>query len=121
MTLYRSCAARRTRRGGSDDDAIALPLTSVQVSFGAAAYAVPEGGTVDVTVTLSEDPERTVSIPITAANQDGVSDSDYTVPAGVTFVSGDTEETITFLAASDSDNDDGESVKLSFGTKPTAA
>ena len=39
--------------------------------------------------------------------------------ASVTFNSGDTEKSITFAATDDSDNDDGESVLLGFGTLPT--
>ena len=53
-----------------------------------------EGSTVTVTVTLNADPERTVTIPITKANQVGASDNDYSgVPANVEFASGrDAEE-----------------------------
>ena len=40
------------------------------------------------------------------------------MPGNVTFNSGDTEKTFSFAAATDSDNDDGESVKLTFGTMP---
>ena len=91
------------------------------MSFEQSSYSVDEGDTVDVTVTLSADPERTVTIPLTTTDQDGASSADYSgVPANVTFVPGDTEETITFTATQDQDNDDGESVKLSFGnTLPT--
>ena len=39
-------------------------------------------------------------------------------PANVVFNRGDTEKTFSFMAASDSDNDDGESVRVSFGTLP---
>ena len=93
---------------------------SVTVSFGASTYPVAEGHEVTVTVTLSADPERTVEIPLTATNQGGASNSDYSgVPAEVTFTSGETEQTFKFSATSDSANDDGESVKLSFGTLPT--
>ena len=67
-------------------------------------------------VKLSQDPERNVTIIITTANQGGASASDYSVPGSVAFASGETEKTITFTAASDSDNDDGESVKLGFGS-----
>ena len=96
-----------------DDD----PL--VEVSFGDAAYTVDEGGTVDVTLTLNADPERPVTIPVTATGQDGASPADYSgVPTNVTFASGETEKTLTFTATQDTDNDDGESVKLGFGTLP---
>ena len=90
------------------------------VSFNAASYSVDEGGSVTVKVTLSADPERTVTIPLTNANQDGASGADYSgVPADLTFNSGDTEKTFTFTATADDDNDDGESVKLGFDSLPT--
>ena len=70
-------------------------------------------------MTLSADPERAVIIPLTATNQDGASDADYSgVPASVTFSSGDTSETFTFSATDDSIDDDGVSVLLGFGTLP---
>ena len=100
----------------TDDD-----VPSVEVSFEQGTYTVAEGSTVPVTVTLNADPERTVTIPITTTDQDGASSSDYSgVPASVTFNAGDTEVDINFSASSDSVDDDGESVKLTFGnTLPT--
>ena len=95
----------------------------VEVSFGAeSTYTVDEGDTVDVTVTLSRDPERTVVISITKTNQGGAVNGDYRgVPSSVTFNSGgDREQTFTVTARPDDDNDDGESVKLTFGTLPDA-
>ena len=100
-----------------------LPVTveddapdTVTVSFGAASYTVAEGSSRTVTVSLDADPERTVVIPIETANQGGASDSDYTgVPQSVTFEAGDTSKSFTFTAAHDTVDDDGESVKLSFG------
>ena len=96
----------------TDDD-----VPAVAVSFAAAAYTVTEGGTVEVTVTLNADPERTVIIPITNTDQGGATSSDYSgVPASVTFNAGDTEVSdINFTATQDQDNDDGESVVLTFG------
>ena len=41
------------------------------------------------------------------------------MPANVTFNSGNTEKTFTFTAAHDTVDDDGESVKLTFGDLPT--
>ena len=99
----------------ADDD-----VPSVAVSFEQGSYTVDEGSTVTVKVKLDADPERTVTIPITKANQGGASGGDYSgVPASVTFVPGDTEVDISFSAASDGENDDGESVKLTFGALPT--
>ena len=95
----------------TDDD-----VPSVAVSFGQGSYTVAEGDTVEVTVTLSEDPERSVTIPLSTANQGGASGGDYSVAASVTFNAGDTEVDISFSAASDNVDDDGESVKLSFGS-----
>ena len=97
-----------------DDD-----VPAVTASFEQATYTVDEGSTETVTVTLSENPERTVTIPITTTDQDGASSSDYSgVPASVTFNAGDTEVDINFTATQDQDNDDGESVKLTFGNLP---
>ena len=91
------------------------------MSFEQGSYSVDEGSTVTVTVTLNADPERTVTIPLTTTEQDGASSADYSgVPATVTFDRMTRRQTINFTAASDSDNDDGESVKLGFGnTLPT--
>ena len=90
----------------TDDD-----VPSVTVSFGSAAYTVAESddsdttdvteNTVEVTLTLSADPERTVVIPIEKANQ-GATTADYSgVPQHVTFDSGDTSESFTFTAETD--------------------
>ena len=99
----------------TDDD-----VPTVSVSFEQATYTAAEGSNVTVKVILDADPGRTVTIPITKANQDGASDSDYSiVPSSVVFASGDTEQTITFAATADDVDDDGESVKLGFGTMPT--
>ena len=70
-------------------------------------------------VKLDADPERTVTIPLTKAGQGGASSADYSgVPESVVFNAGDTEKTFDFSAAADSDNDDGESVKLGFDSLP---
>ena len=92
----------------------------VKVSFGAPNYPVGEGDTVDVTVTLNQDPERTVLIPFDKTEL-GATSADYRgVPSSVTFISPNTSVTFTVTARQDSDDDDGESVKLTFGTLPEA-
>ena len=94
--------------------------TALTVQFGQAAYTAAEGSTVTVTVTLSGDPEMDLMIPISKANEGGATSADYSgVPNSVTFNSGDTEKTFVFTAETDSVDDDGESVKLEFGTLPT--
>ena len=108
-------------------DSVAVTVTDdeevpVTVKFGSANYTVAEGGTVDVTVTLNRDPKRTVTIPIEKTDRDGAVDGDdYSgVPSSVTFISGDRSKTITFEATQDDLDDDGESVRLSFGGLPDA-
>ena len=82
-------------------------------------YTVAEGSSVTVKVALSADPERSVTVPLTATDNGGASADDYSgVPASVTFNSGDTEQTFTVAATQDTVDDDGESVKLTFGTLP---
>ena len=89
---------------------------AVTVSFGAASYTAAEGGSVTVTVTLSEAPERSVTIPLTRSNQDGATDGDYSgVPANVTFGATETSKTFTFSATQDSVDDDDESVTSRLG------
>ena len=74
----------------------------VTVQFSQDSYTVAEGGTQSVTVTLSADPERTVTIPIETMEQDRASSADYSgVPANVTFNSGETSKTFTFSATQD--------------------
>ena len=99
----------------TDDD-----VPAVTVSFGSATYSAVEGGSATVTVTLSEDPERSVTIPITKSNQGGASNGDYSgVPASVTFGATERSKTFTFTATQDTVDDDDESVLLGFGTLPT--
>ena len=89
-------------------------------SFGASAYSVTEGASVQVTVQLSADPGRTVTIPLTTTNQGGASANDYSgVPASITFNSGETSQTFTIQATGSDGSDSGESVILGFGTLPT--
>ena len=77
-------------------------VPDVDVQFGASAYTVAEGGTQTVTITLSADPERTVTIPMTKVNQGTASDAD-----------------LHLHRAQDSVDDDGESVKLTFASGET--
>ena len=114
ITATTGQAAATTVSITDDDD------PQVMVSFGASTYTAAEGSTATVTVTLSADPERTVEVQITKTEQGGATAADYSgVPATVTFDAGDTSKTITFTAAQDAEDDDGESVLLGFGTLPT--
>ncbi len=100
-----------------DADEIDIHYThGLKVSFGASAYSVAEDGSLDVTVTLSADPGRAITIPLTATAKDGTSASpNYGVPPSLTFQKGETSKTFIFSASGNS----GETVKLGFDTLPT--
>ena len=92
---------------------------AVTASFGQASYSVAEGSTVEVTVTLSADPEREVTVLLTHDPQGDTGSGDYSgVPGSLVFQIGDTEKSFTFSATDDDIDDDGESVTLGFGTMP---
>ena len=93
----------------------------VTVTFEQRSYEVAEGSSVTVKVLLSADPDRTVTIPVARSNEGTTTDADHSgVPDDVTFDAGDTEASFTFVAAQDTDDDDGESVLLGFGALPNA-
>ena len=94
-------------------------LESVQVRFNTAAHAILEGDTTTVVVSLSDALEQNVTIPLTRTNQAGAGDADYSgVPASLAFGSGDTQQSFTFSATVDSEDEDEEQVVLGFGTLP---
>ena len=111
-------AAPRTRHQSTitiqDND---LPMP--QVNFTSPTYTVTEGDFVDIQVTLSEDPKRTVTILLTATNRGGATSDDYSVQTSLTFTSNETSKFVRFSALADTDDDDGESVIIGFGTIPT--
>ena len=91
----------------------------VMVMFGAETYTVLEGGETTVTVLLSADPERTVTIPLNKTPKGDISESDYDgVPTSVEFISGAVEATFRVTASMDEEDDDDESIDLSFGALP---
>ena len=99
--------------GDNDDPAVTVSFVSSQLS-------TREGGAgATVEVELNAAPERELVIPITAMPQGGAVAGDYSgVPVSLTFGASDTERTFTVTAVDDSDDDDGESVQLRFGTLP---
>ena len=95
-------------------------VPTVTVSFKETSYTVDEDDTVAVTVELSADPERSVEITIMKAEEDNATPADYSgVPEEVTFATGETEKTFDFAATPDTVDDDGESVKITFGNLPS--
>ena len=76
---------------------------------------------VTVTVELALAAVEAVTIPIAVTHNDGASAADYSLePASssLTFDIGEVSKTFTITATDDSDNDDGESLTLRFGTLP---
>ena len=93
--------------------------TPPTVHFENSSYSVDEGDSVSIKVILSKAPGSEVTIPIGTTNLGGaVTGDDYTAPTSVTFGAADTEKTITLVTTEDTEDDDGESVRLSFGTLP---
>ena len=91
----------------------------VSVQFASSTHSVTEGETVTVGVTLSVDPERTVTIPITVDQATTAATEDYSLSStSVTFQNGETSKDITLTATDDDLDDDDESVELGFGTLP---
>ena len=118
---YRVSAINSVGTSDASDTANATTddFPAVTVQFGQASHTLTEGETVNVTISLSEDPLQETVIPLTATNQGGASSADYSpLPATVTFAAGDRSKSFTFMATDDTEDDDDESVKLSFGTMP---
>ncbi len=100
----------------TDDDA----PSSLTVNFKKSGYTVTEGSIEEIVLTLDDDPERTVTIPLSWSNEDGASDSDHNgVPTDVTFNAGETEKSFEFSAASDRIGDQGETVSIKLGAPPS--
>ena len=124
FTLTLSSAQGASLAGGESTLAVTGTITddddpAVTASFGQSAYSVDEGSTVEVTVTLSVDPEREVAVQLTHDPQGNTGSADYSgVPGSLVFQKGDTEKSFTFSATADDVDDDGESVALGFGTMP---
>ena len=96
-----------------------VTVAQVKVSFGATAYGAAEGGpAAAVQVALDKDPHRRVTIPLTATPGGGAGQADYTAPTEVVFNAGETTKDVTVTAVDDSEDDDGESVELTFGMLP---
>ena len=92
---------------------------SVQISFSASSYTVTEGNTITVTATLSTDPKREVTIPLTRTHLSDGSADDYSgIPESLVFLSGETTRSFDFSATDDLIDDDDESIQLSIGTSP---
>ena len=117
--------ARVTSSDGEAERAYRVVVTrarpaDVEVTFGAASYSAVEGGAAaEVVVSLSADPGKDVTIPLTSTPGGGAEAGDYSAQVDVVFTSGGAlSQTIEVTAVSDEVAEDGESVTLSFGELP---
>ena len=104
--------------GGAGRNTCTRPLVpEVTVNFGSDTYTLPEDGTGTVTVTLSPDPERKVTVHIITTNQGEAMDADHSgIPSQLDFNFGETSKTFTIAAEPNEINDDGKSILLTFDT-----
>ena len=99
---------------------IAAVVGTVSVNFGSSTYSAAEGGSVTVTVQMSDTPSSQVTIPLTRRNRGGASNADYFgFQSSLTFGTSDTSKTFTLAVTDDSIDDDGESVEFGFGSLPS--
>ena len=95
----------------SDDDSAGVGQVSV--------YELREGSTIEITVILSDDPERVVTIPLSTTNGSGATSDDYSgVPGSVSFAVGITEHSFEFTAVQDEEDEHAEDLILRFDTLP---
>ena len=95
-------------------------LPRVTASFGAESYTATEGGApARVSIHLSEPVEIEPLVVRLVVTHVGAAAADYTgIPKSVRFEVGEQTQTITVKATDDTDDDDGESVTLSFVNDP---
>ena len=102
----------------AENDEIEIRLIeTATASFGEATYTKTEGDTFDVTVSLDEAFEvTTVTVPVAVTPNGGATDADYSgIPENLVFAPGEASKTFTVTVFDDTEDDDGESITLSFG------
>ena len=95
-------------------------LPRVTASFGAESYTATEGGAdARVSIHLSEPVEiEPLVVRLSVQPGGGATSGDYSVPSRVRFAVGEQTKTIRVAATNDTEDDDGESVTLSFVEDP---
>ena len=100
----------------TSEPTLRIGVVPVAVSFGGSAYEVDEGETVTIEVRLDQDPERTVTIPLTTIHGGDATGDDYTAPAEIVFSAGQTSLELTITAIDDQVAETDET--LTFGQLP---
>ena len=126
-TLYRSTEAwfaagyafiwRDLGLSWAEDDEIDVKIIeAATASFDAATYDGTEGDAFDVTITLDEAfAATTLTLPITVTANGGAVEADYSgIPDNLVFAPGEASKTFTVTVVDDTEDDDGESITLSF-------
>ena len=91
----------------------------VSATFDRATATVSEGGTVAVTVNLSQAPEREVVLPLVATRgANFAADEVAGVPASVTIAADATQAGFTVTFADDAEEEGNETLTLTFGPRP---
>ena len=118
---YRVSAINANGAGAPSNTDNATTTVQTTVRFEAAAYTATEGGSdATVAVVLSAAPSAPVTIPLTKAHVGGAAATDYSsVPANVTFPTGQTRQTFTLRATDDSQAEGDERVRFGFGSLPS--
>ena len=109
---------------GADDGPPSFDVTGTPsailptVTFGPGSFTASENGaTARVTVELSV--PASVTIPIRVQHRNGATSADYSgVPRRLIFADGTTTRSFTVTAVDDSDNDDGEKLRIEFYDLP---
>ncbi len=98
------------------------PPGEVTVSFDSASSMVDEAsGTVDIPVTLSGPATETVTVDYATGSGTAVQPDDFTLPGGMlTFLPGETEQTITVAIVSDAIEEDDETIVVEL-SQPAGA
>ena len=102
----------------TSDPTLRIGVVPVAVSFGRSAYSVNEGETVTIEVGLDQDPERTVTIPLTTTHGGDATGDDYTAPSEIVFSAGQTSLELTITAIDDQVAETDETLTLTFGQLP---
>ena len=105
-----------------ENDALVLTIADndvpiVSATFDAATAQVQEGTSRQVTVSLSQAPEREVVLSIRATRGAGLTAGEHEgVPADVTFAADETSKSFTVTFADDTVEEGNETLTLTFGT-----